>query len=139
MDTVSDRECRSLPAKVRFPALAYEWGNFRLSDQKINVRKGDNTGVQDPFEVQLGWFVLDFATFYVRSNGGLPPEDENRVLYTISLLGLNDDQLVEQRFAIVKEYAQGTPIDYVERYYPFVALELRRQNLTETIKMSFRP
>ncbi len=125
--------------RSRFPPLAYEWSNFRLSDQKINVRKGDKTGIQDPFDVRPGWFVLDFATFYVRSNGGLQPEDEDRVVFTISQLELNDDQLVEQRFAIVREYAQGTPIDYVERYYPFVALELKRQNLTETIRASFRP
>jgi len=125
--------------RSRFPALAYEWGNFRLSDQKINSRKADNVGVQDPFEIQPGWFVLDFATFYVRSNVGLQAEDERRVVTTITLLRLNDDQLVEQRFAIVQEYARGTPIDYVERYYPFVALELRRQNLTEAIKASFGP
>jgi len=119
--------------------LTYEWSNFRLSDQKINCRKADSIGVQDPFEIQPSWFVLDFATFYVKCNAGLPAGDRDRILNTISLLQLNDDQLVEQRRRTVEEYARGASLEDVERYYPFVALELRRQNLTETIKMSFRP
>lgn len=125
--------------RSRFHALAYEWSNFRLSDQKINHRKDDHIGVQDPFEVQPGWFVIDFATFYVRCGDGLQPDDENRVLYTISLLQLNDDQLVEQRRKVVEEYGRGAPLEDVERYYPFIALELKRQNLTEAIKLRFQP
>jgi len=124
--------------RSRFYALAYEWSNFRLSDQKINRRKDDNIGVQDPFEVQPGWFVIDFAAFYVRCGDGLQPDDENRVLYTILLLQLNGDQLVEQRRKVVEEYARGAPLEDVERYYPFIALELKRQNLTETIKGLFQ-
>ena len=88
--------------RSRFHALAYEWSNFRLSDRKINLRKNDNTGVQDPFEVRPGWFVIDFATFYVRCGDGLQPDDENRVRHTISLLQLNDDQLVDQRCNVVE-------------------------------------
>lgn len=125
--------------RSRFHALAYEWSNFRLSDQKINHRKADNIGVQDPFEVQPGWFVIDFAAFYVRCGAGLQSSDEYRVRNTISLLQLNDDQLVEQRRRVVEEYARGAPLEDVERYYPFVASELRRQNLTDAIRASFGP
>jgi hypothetical protein len=55
------------------------------------------------------------------------------------LLDLNDDELVEQRRRVVEEYARGAPLEYVEQFYPFVALELTRQNLTESIKAFFQP
>jgi hypothetical protein len=106
----------------------------------MNKRKDNCLGVQDPFLVQPGWFVIDFASFYVRCGTGLQPDDENRVLYTIQLLELNtDDEMVEQRRRVVEEYARGAPLADVERYYPFIAYELRRQNLTETIRLSLQP
>jgi hypothetical protein len=130
--------------RSRFHALTYEWNNFRLSDQKINSRKADHIGVQDPFEVQPGWFVLDFASCYVKCNAGLDAGVTKRISKTISLLQLNDDQLAGQRLRVVRQYAGGTPLEDVERYYPFVASELTRQNLTrqyltETFKASFGP
>jgi len=121
-------------------ALAYEWSNYRLADQIINQRKDNSLGVQDPFLVQPGWFVIDFDSFSIGCGAGLQPDDESRVRYTIELLKLNaDDELVEQRRTVVEQYARGMTLADVERYYPFIASELKRQNLTETIKLRFQP
>ncbi len=125
------------PKSLR-PDLAYQWGNFRLADEKLNYYKADSTGLLDPFYIQPGWFLLDFTTFLVKAGTGLRPEVEVQVVNTISVLRLNEDSLVQFRFSIAKEYALGQlPLDFVERYYPFIAFELRRQNLTETIRGSF--
>ena len=121
-----------------FHALAYEWSNFRLSDQKINHRKDDNIGVQDPFEVQPGWFVIDFATFYVRCGDGLQPNDESRVLYTISLLQLNDDQLVEQRRRVIEEYARGAPLEDVRAVLPIHRLGTEKAESDRSHQAAFQ-
>lgn len=120
--------------KHPFHALTYEWSNFRLSDRKINSRKADHVGIQDPFDVQPGWFVLDFVASlcYVKCNAGLGAEVTQRVSNTILLLQLNDDELVNQRIEVLRQYARGAPLEYVERFYPFVAFELTRQHLTRS-------
>ena len=106
----------------------------------MNQRKDNSLGVQDPFLVQPGWFVIDFDSFCIGCGAGLRAEDESRVRYTIQLLKLNaDDELVEQRRTVVEQYARGMALADVERYYPFVASELKRQNLTETIRLRFQP
>jgi hypothetical protein len=128
-----------LPRSVR-PDLAYEWGNYRLAFAKLNAYKRSSTDVLDPFHIQTGWFVLNFDNFFVESNTGLPAEVESAVQTTISILRLNtDDFLVQLRFSVVKEYAKGDwSFDFLRRRYPFIASELQRQNLIETIKAYFQ-
>jgi hypothetical protein len=121
------------------PDLAYEWSNFRLALDKVNNYKGDSTEVVDPFTIQDGWFNLDFDSFYVLPSDNLEPHLKRQVQATIGILRLNrDDALVALRFNVVREYALGeVSLSYLQNYYPFIAQELNRQQLTEEIKTRF--
>jgi hypothetical protein len=117
------------------PGLAYEWSNFRLAQERINNNKGDSTDVLDPFHVQAGWFALDRASFFVKPNAGLKPQVEHAVNNTIEVLQLNADTFVRLRYTVLREYSCGNwTMDFLERRYPFVASELKRQGLVESIK-----
>jgi hypothetical protein len=117
------------------PDLAYEWSNYRFAAEKLNGFKGNSADVLDPFQIQPGWFALDLSTFFVL-RGIVPTSDIGRkVDDTIRVLRLNDDSLVRQRFHVAKDYADGdVTLAYLERRYPFIAFELKRQQATETIK-----
>jgi hypothetical protein len=125
------------PKSVR-PHLAYEWSNYRLALDKINSYKGNRTDVLDPFHIQPGWFCLDFVTFYVRAGSSLRGDITASVERTIDILRLNrDDALVKLRYAIARDYSQGDlSLSFLERRYPFIAAELKRQNLVDAIKGS---
>lgn len=127
------------PKSIR-PRIAYEWSNYRLAYEKMNAYKGDSTAVLDPFTILPGWFVLDFSNFLVKAGSGLNKATETAINTTISRLRLNrDDSLVRMRHSVVKEYATGhIDLDFIRGYYPFIASELERQNLTETIKQDFQ-
>lgn len=116
--------------------LAYEWNNYRLAHSKINSYKSNTVGIADPFAIQPGWFTLDFANSFVKPNPASPPAVQQLVAHTITVLRLNrDDTLVQSRFSIVRNYAQNhCDMDFLEGYYPFIAAELKRQGLQDSIK-----
>ena len=122
--------------KTKSPNLAYEWSNYRLAHQKINSYKGSSTGVLDPFHIQEGWFTLDFSNCFVKPNKALPQDVTDEIANTIQILRLNtDDALVQSRFDLVRDYSKGIcPMEFLELRYPFIAAELKRQDLQETIK-----
>jgi len=118
-----------LPKSLR-PDLAYEWTNYRLAHEKINANKGDSTDVLDPFTIQLGWFVLDIATLWIRPEAALQTKLKADVQKTIEVLKLNDDQWVQIRFEVFTSYINGDlRLAYVQRYYPFIATEIQRQGV----------
>lgn len=125
--------------KSTMPSLAYEWSNYRLSMDKINSYKAESDDIADPFSIQENWFALDFTSFYVTVGEDLCAEEHDLVEYTIQVLRLNaDDSLVDWRFSVVQSYSWGhTTFDYLLTYFPFIARELRRQQLEETIKGMF--
>ncbi len=121
------------------PEMAYEWKNFRLAQKRINSNKGDSKEVLDPFHIQEGWFILDFDSFYVKPNFGLRTEVERNVLNTIEILKLNSDTFVHLRKTVLSEYSTGDfTMNFLERRYPFLALELKRQGLVESFKGKIR-
>lgn len=126
------------PKTVR-PDLAYEWENYRLAAEKLNNYKGESGSVLDPFQIQTGWFVLNFDNFFVEPNQGLARSVENSVRTTIAILRLNtDDSLVNLRFCVVEDYAkENLSLAFLDKRYPFIAFELKRQNLTQAIKERF--
>jgi len=127
------------PKSVR-PDLAYEWTNYRYASERMNSYKGDSTAVADPCSILPGWFALDFSTFFAVPGDNLPQKVTVLVSETIRVLRLNkDNTLVEERFLAVEDYARGdVTLEYLDRRYPFIAHELRRQNLTEGIKSRFQ-
>jgi hypothetical protein len=112
------------------PDLAYEWTNYRLAHDKINMNKGDSTDVLDPFTIQAGWFVLDVATLWVRPEPALQANVKTAVQKTIDVLKLNEDQWVQMRFAIFSSYLnRELALTYLQRTYPFIAAEIQRQGV----------
>jgi uncharacterized protein (TIGR02646 family) len=121
------------------PDLAYEWSNYRLSHPKLNSYKGESTEVLDPFNIDDGWFTLDFANCFVKPNTTIPQPLQDQVAKTIEILKLNkDDTLVQQRFDLLRDYSKGYPMEILEERYPFIASELKRQGLQTTIKGTIR-
>jgi hypothetical protein len=117
------------------PSQAYEWTNFRLAQERINNNKDDSRDVLDPFHIRPGWFVLDLASFYVQPNNGLRKEIEVAIATTIRVLKLNADTFIRLRYAVLKEYSSDNcTIDFLDRRYPFIAAELRRQGAAMSIK-----
>ena len=121
--------------KNRYPKEAYEWSNYRLVCGTLNGRKGIDTGVIDPFVVQEGWFILDFPSVLVRPNHSLSHGDTEAVLHTIARLGLNDEgTCLKARLRYVKCYCtRQVNFDHIEEEAPFVAREIRRQGLENSI------
>ncbi len=121
------------------PSLAYEWSNYRLAMRKLNEYKGEKEWVMDPFCIKHDWFTLNFATMRVEPNTQLPRYLRNHVTKTIEILRLNkDNNLVGTRQAVIIEYANGGfPLDWLERKYPFIAYELKRQGEESRIKERF--
>ena len=120
--------------KSRYPETAYEWDNYRLTTQIMNGYKGDKI-VLDPFEIENGDITIDFPSCLVKPRINMTPAEKSKVKTTVQILHLNKEEQVEQRCGVILEYVSGNiNIDYLKRYYPFIAEELGRQNLFEEIK-----
>lgn len=122
-----------VPIKVD-PRKAYEWDNYRLVCGRLNGRKGDHQDVLDPFELADNVFALDFPSLQVKPGSGLESQLEADVRATINRLKLNDDTCVEGRVACVRYFCKKEiSFDYLRSEAPFVAHELERQGLVNTI------
>jgi len=123
-----------IPKSVE-PRLAYEWSNYRLACPLANSRKKDFQDVLDPFQIGDDWFILEFPSLLLKPNPDLPANIQEQVWTTIKRLKLNDDQtVVEERSHWLKEYCLGAGFRYLKVNAPFIAYELKRQNLREDIK-----
>ncbi len=126
--------------KSRYPDLAYEWDNYRLCLQKLNNNKADNEGIADPFDIVEGDFVLDIPSCYIKPGNGLSPGKVKMIEKTIDILKLNDDSnFVSGRANILTDYANDQiTIDFLRKRYPFIASEIERQNIMESVKAMFK-
>lgn len=124
-------------AKSRVPPEAYEWTNFRLCRSRLNNRKSDFDDVMDPYEIQNGWFLLEFSTFLIKPDVQLPVFVAHHVRLTIDRLQLNTDRdYVEQRIAVIRAYTEGKmSFAIVTARYPFIAQQMIAQNFD----INFRP
>lgn len=120
--------------KSLFQEKAYEWDNYRLTTQIMNGYKGDKI-IVDPFEVVNGDFILDFPSCLIKPRRNMAPAEKNKVKSTIQILHLNDEEQASQRCEIIINYIKGyITKQFLEAKYPFIAEELERQNLYDTIK-----
>jgi len=126
--------------KVKYPHLAYEWDNYRLTRPKINTRKGDTENVIDPFEVKLGWFILDLPSCLIRPGTQINEESAKAVDATIQILKLNtDDNLVQERCNFLVQLAEGNiTLSFLDWYYPFLSVEVRRQGIEHDLNLIFK-
>jgi hypothetical protein len=123
-----------LPKDIN-PDLAYEWNNYRLVCGVLNGRKGTRQ-VLDPFLVQNGWFIIDFPSLLVLPSRELGNELYEQVVRTCEILGLNDeDTCMKSRAKYVEDYCKyKITFDHLACEAPFIAQELERQGLVETIR-----
>ncbi len=120
--------------------LAYEWCNYRLCSDRVNSRKGEDTGLLDPFQIKSQWFELIFPACLVAPGRNLPQSSRPAAEHTIKLLMLNDDDdLVQERCNIIMCLRDGlVQLGFLEQRYPFIADELKRQNLLGRLDSLFR-
>ena len=118
-----------IPKSIR-PSLAYEWSNYRYVSSRFNARKGTQR-ILDPFTINHNWFILDFTSFLIKSNNECSTEERKLIEDTIEILKLNkDEDLVLERKTWFEDFRNGNiSYSHLERYYPFIAYELTRQNL----------
>ena len=120
--------------KSKHPHLAYTWTNYRLVCGKLNGRKGNYEDVLDPFTLQGDWFIIKFPSLQAAPNPQLSVEDAAQVMQTIKRLKLNGEDFIEERQEYLQDYCVcGYPFSYLEREAPFLAQELKRQNLVKAI------
>lgn len=126
--------------KAKHLNLAYEWSNYRLASQRVNQHKSDSADVIDPFNIQPGWFVLDFPSCLVCPGDRLSKLVEEQIEKTINVLKLNDDDtLVQERCDMMLMYTDGeVELGFLSRRYPFLALEIERQNIQDTVNEIFK-
>lgn len=118
--------------KDNYPALAYEWSNFRYVSSRLNSYKGKHH-ILDPFEIEVGWFVLSFSSFFIEPNPTLSPETQKAIQETIEVLKLNkDEDLVEERWEWFQRFQSGNiSFSHLQEMCPFIAYELERQGLVD--------
>lgn len=126
--------------KSRVPRKAYEWANYRLVCQTLNGRKGDYEDVLDPFGIKNGWFTLDFPSLLVKPMKGLRKSLRTQIVDTCDRLGLNDESTcLRSRERYVRDFCTGSVSwDYMLRDAPFIAREVERQGLRETLPSLMR-
>ena len=118
--------------KSKYPEEAYHWDNYRLVCGTLNGRKGYHEDVLDPFTLQENWFVLHFPSLQLRPGEHLSETDDKRVVDTIKRLKLNDQICLDERKSWLIPYVTGKcPILYIEEKAPFLAYELKRQQLDD--------
>jgi len=118
------------------PQLAYEWRNYRFASRTTNIRNGDYRDVLDPFNLKPNSVILDFPSLLIKPNPALSQSQKKKVIATIRRLKLNDDDTcVQARQHWVEAFCTGCPFDFLKRHAPFIAYELQRQNLLETIAL----
>jgi hypothetical protein len=106
----------------------YEWSNYRLACALVNSKKNDVDLVLDPFQIQDGFFALEFFGFQVTVGPRAVGAIETKVVDTIEQLGLNMPDCCKARREYFDSYTgKHIDLDYLERRAPFIARELRRQ------------
>ena len=125
--------------KSKYPNLAFEWSNYRLSREAINNRKGDSEDVIDPFTVRDGWFTLDMPSCLIKPAQHITREVRSAICLTIDTLRLNlDEKLVEERHRLLVSLADGhITLEYLDGHYPFLSSEVRRQQVYDSLKLIF--
>ncbi len=121
---------------------AYHWDNFRYASRSINENKGASLDVVDPFQVEYGWFRMEFPSLIIFPGKNLEQAVWDKVYKTIEILKLNEDSFVECRKAWVDAYVSSCkssrermPTDFnnLKVWAPFLAYELERQQKQEEI------
>jgi hypothetical protein len=122
------RSTEHFVAKSKDRDKAYEWSNYRLACRLMNARKRDFTDVLDPFEIETGWFILEFVFMQVLPNPDVSSDIQQRVQKTIDRLKLNDEDCLAARRKDYDDFLKGDiSFAFLKKHSPFVAIEHSRQ------------
>jgi len=125
--------------KTKYSHLAYEWSNYRLASQLANTRKSTCVDVLDPFSLQPDSFLLEFPSLLIKINSQLDPINAKKVKDTIDRLKLNEENQIKSRERWINDYCKNEFVFvYLKKKAPFIAYELERQGMVDTIKSIFR-
>lgn len=117
-------------SKSQYPALAYEWSNYRLALPAINRRKRDYEDVLDPFEIKNTWFELKPLDGSIHPSAKAPKALREKIQATIKRLRLNNPRYCGKRLAFIKYYEnKEITAQYLKENAPFIYYALRRQKL----------
>jgi hypothetical protein len=101
-----------------------------LADVFCLSRKKDYEDVLDPFEIEDGWFYLEFVSGRIYPNPNLDNAQQHAVQVTIDRLRLDDARNREMRARYYHEYyTVSFPAEYLKKKSPFVYFEAERQGL----------
>jgi hypothetical protein len=127
---VGARSADHFVPKSKRPDLIYEWSNYWLACSLMNSRKREFEDVLDPFEVENGWFSLEFSFLQILPNPDLDEAARIRVQATIDRLKLNDNECLQARATYYDRYRKGgLSFEQLAELSPFVAAEVRRKGL----------
>lgn len=112
--------------------MVYEWSNYRLCAAIINSKKGASLTLVDPFDVQPGWFALNFNTFSVERGPAAPASEWSRIEATLPVLNQRPCEMARAEYVRCYRLGPdkgGISLSHLESRAPFIAAELRRQGL----------
>ena len=114
--------------KSKYPALTYEWSNYRLCSDSANRAKGAKVGLLDPFKIRQSWFAIALPQCDVVLGEALPTAIQADARFTIEALHLNAEALVEDRAEMALDFCEGdVKLNFVQEHRPFLAAEIERQ------------
>ena len=114
--------------KSKYPALTYEWSNYRLCSDSANRAKGAKVGLLDPFKIRQSWFAIALPQCDVVLGEALPTAIRADARFTIKALNLNAEALVEDRAKMALDFCEGNvKLNFVKEHRPFLAAEIERQ------------
>jgi hypothetical protein len=117
-----------IPKSVN-PSLAYDWRNFRLCRSRLNINKGNSLNIMDPIAIRNGWFILDFSSFLILPDPTLALYLKKRINDSITILGLNGNDYLEQRLDVILNYSINViSFEELQEKYPFIGIEMIRQD-----------
>ena len=114
--------------KKKYPLLAYEWSNYRLAATRFNSRKNNHEDVLDPFDVENGWFQIDFTLGKIGPNPELGLESREKIAASIKRLKLNERRLRNKRTQLFDWWAHGeVGMNFLATNAPLIHSEIIRQ------------
>ncbi len=118
--------------KAHYAGLAYEWSNYRLCSYKINIDKGNNESLLDPFTMPLPTFSLFRLTGELIVVDSLDAETKISAVNTIRILKLNSNKNCKARLEKLGDYIEGfTLLTFVQKDSPFLYYEIQAQSIKQ--------
>lgn len=103
-------------------------------DRYFNPFKTTSRWVSDPFAVVDGMFEIQFPSLQITAGEQLLPADREVAESTINRLKLNDERCIRARQTYLLEFRdQQISFDYLARHAPFLAKELERQGIVNSL------